>query len=188
MQALKLLIDRAGGIRKARNERNEKASALIDMEDDRAAFDLYLSGNGSVKEGARQHIAQKEKQAHDHLSPKAKAVAIWADAEFITPEIRSQLPPCMHRALLADSTINHLWDDSGLHMRQLAEQAALKELLRASNAGEPAAVARLDALTKETRKPHPNANLWQRVTAIRPRCHKELCQLIDSSSTICVCS
>ncbi len=33
-------------------------------------------------------------------------------------------------------------------MRQLEEQAALKQLLRASNAGEPAAVARLDALTK----------------------------------------
>ncbi len=99
VQALKLLIDRAGGIRKARDERNQKASALIDMEDDRAAFGLYLSGNGSVKEGARQHIAQKEKQAHDLLSPKAKAVAIWADAEFITPEIRSQLPACMHRVL-----------------------------------------------------------------------------------------
>ena len=54
------------------------------------------------------------------------------------------------QALLADSTINHLWDDSGLHMRQLEEQAALKELLRASNAGEPAAVSRLDALTKVT--------------------------------------
>ncbi len=52
------------------------------------------------------------------------------------------------QALLADSTITHLWDDSGLHMRQLEEQAALKELLRASKAGEPAAVARLDALTK----------------------------------------
>jgi len=52
------------------------------------------------------------------------------------------------QALLADSTITHLWDDSGLHMRQLEEQAALKQLLRASYAGEPAAVARLDALTK----------------------------------------
>ena len=66
------------------------------QRDDRAAFDLYLSGSGSVKEGARQHIAQKEKQAHALLSPRAKAVAIWADAEFITPEIRSQLPACMH--------------------------------------------------------------------------------------------
>ena len=69
------------------------------QRDDRAAFDLYLSGSGSVKEGARQHIAQKEKQAHALLSPRAKAVAIWADAEFITPEIRNQLPACMHRVL-----------------------------------------------------------------------------------------
>ena len=52
------------------------------------------------------------------------------------------------QALLADSTVSHLWVDSGLHMQQLEEQAALKQLLRASNAGEPAAVARLDALTK----------------------------------------
>ena len=96
VQALKFLIDRAGGIRKARDERNQTASALIDMEDDRAAFGLYLSGNGSVMEGTRWHVAQKEKQAHDLLSPKAKAVAIWADAEFITPDIRSQLPACMH--------------------------------------------------------------------------------------------
>ena len=85
VQALNFLMDRAGGIHKARGERNQKASALIDMEDDRAAFGLYLSGNGSVKEGARWHVVQKEKQAHDLLSPKAKAVAIWADAEFITP-------------------------------------------------------------------------------------------------------
>ena len=99
MQALNFLMDRAGGIHKARGERNQKASALIDMEDDRAAFGLYLSGNGSVMEGTRWHVAQKEKQAHDLLSSKAKAVAIWADAEFITPEIRSQLPACMHRVL-----------------------------------------------------------------------------------------
>ena len=135
------------------------------------------------------------------------------------------------QALLADSTVTHLWDDSGLHMRQLEEQAALKQLLTASNAGEPAAAARLDALTKvmPAAKPgpsaatpgfwvphmsflyklddaplaalmlliiclltlfcsvariavlpegsyraHPTANLWQLVTAIRPRCHKDM--------------
>jgi hypothetical protein len=52
------------------------------------------------------------------------------------------------QALLADSTVNHLWDKSGSHTRQLEERAALTQLLRASSAGEPAAVARLDALTK----------------------------------------
>lgn len=59
VQALKFFMDRAGSIHKARGERNHKASALIDMEDDRAAFGLYLSGNGSVMEGARWHVAQK---------------------------------------------------------------------------------------------------------------------------------
>lgn len=54
-------------------------------------------GADSIEAGSLRFFAKKDKEAYEQLSPKTKGSAKWAGADFITPEVKEQLPSCTRR-------------------------------------------------------------------------------------------
>lgn len=96
-QALKILIYRAGGIHKAKSARTQNATAMVFKQDVDIPIEVMVNPTGSIEAGAQQYFAQHESQELRQQSPRARGLAVWADAAIITPEIRKQLPSCTHR-------------------------------------------------------------------------------------------
>lgn len=96
-QALKSLIYRAGGIRKAKSSRSEEATQIVFRADEDIPYEVMVNPTGSVEAGAHAYLAKQEKLAHDQLDPRAKDLAVGAGFQLITPAIRQQLPSCVHK-------------------------------------------------------------------------------------------
>ncbi len=96
-QALKTLIYRAGGIRKAKSSRSKQATQMIFRADEDIPYEVMVNPTGSVEAGAHAYLAKQEKLALDQLNPTAKDLAVGAGSQLITPAIRQQLPLCVHK-------------------------------------------------------------------------------------------
>ncbi len=96
-QALTTLIYRAGHIHRAKHQRSQKAYAMIWKENRDIPQEIMEMGADSIEAGSLRFFANKDKEAYEQLSPKTKGLAIWAGADFITPEVKEQLPSCTHR-------------------------------------------------------------------------------------------
>ena len=87
-----MLIYRAGGIHKAKDKRYTKShNMMMNCE--------YLVGycNYGVEDGLNKYFAEKDKEAQKQLGAKARGLAVWADAKFITAEVKKQLPSSTHK-------------------------------------------------------------------------------------------
>ena len=96
-QALTTLIYRAGHIHKAKHGRSKKAYAMPRKENRDIPQEIMEMGADSIEGRSLTFFAKKDKEAFEQLSPKTKGLAIWAGAEFITPEVKEQLPSCTQR-------------------------------------------------------------------------------------------
>ncbi|DBB16698.1 TPA: hypothetical protein ACH3X3_014944 [Trebouxia sp. C0006] len=96
-QALKTLIYRAGGIRKAKSSRSEQATQMVFSADEDIPYEVMVNPTGYVEAGAHAYLAKQEKLAHDQLDPTAKDLAVGAGSQLITPAIQQQLPSCVHK-------------------------------------------------------------------------------------------
>lgn len=112
-EPLKLLIDRNGNMKKAKNERSAKAfHMMMDMDKDIPIEVMPFCTDG-VEAAFYRYYALKDREAHEQLSPRSRGLAVWADAELITDKIKEQLPTSTHmvEALCstADSPLNLSW-------------------------------------------------------------------------------
>ena len=88
---------RAGDIHKAKYGRSKKGYAIIWKENRDIPQEIMEMGADSIAAGLLRFFAKKDKEAYEQLSPKTKELAIWAGAEFMTPEVKEQLPSCTQR-------------------------------------------------------------------------------------------
>ena len=101
-QALTTLIYRAGHIHIAKQSRRKKAYAMIWKENKDIPQEIMEMGADSIEAGSSTFFDKKDKEAYEQLSPKTKGLAIWSEAEFITPEVKEQLPSCTRRVCFSN--------------------------------------------------------------------------------------
>lgn len=94
--AFKLLVYRAAGICEAKEARLRKCYVMAykASKGDTASIppEVRAHGFANILVRAKRYVEREEKAANDQLSPRA--LAVWADAEFINDAMIPQLHPC----------------------------------------------------------------------------------------------
>lgn len=69
-----------------------------------------------IEDGFYKYFADQDKEKIKQLSPKARSLAVWADAKFITADIKKQLSSCTHKASPSQLCVQvALWPQVALH-------------------------------------------------------------------------
>lgn len=126
--ALRLLIYRSGGIKEARESREEKATQMVFKDENEIPREVMVNPTGSISEGAKLYYAKQDRLKQAQLSPGSKQLGVTANSTFITAGVTQQVPSCAHKALLSVRNIERLKKDGPLFYRQLKQRAALDSL------------------------------------------------------------
>ena len=103
--ALKLLIYRFGGIKEARELREEKASQMVFKDENEIPYEVMVNPTGSISEGAKLYYAKQDRLNQAQLSPRSKQLTISADSKFITDAVTKQVPSCARKVSLSMETL-----------------------------------------------------------------------------------
>lgn len=98
--ALKLLIYRSGGIKEAREGREEKATQMVFKDENEIPCEVMVNPTGSISEGAKLYYAKQDRLQQAQLSPRSKQLKVTADSTFITAAVTKQVPSCAHKVSL----------------------------------------------------------------------------------------
>ena len=103
-QAFKLLVYRAAGIQEARMARNHKCHVMTYKaskgDTDSIPPEVLAHGSVNVFTRAQTYLRRQDTAFLTQLSPKERALAVWADADFMNVEMESQLHPCTRQVKL----------------------------------------------------------------------------------------
>lgn len=95
--ALRLLIYRSGGIKEARESREEKATQMVFKDENEIPREVMVNPTGSISEGAKLYYAKQDRLKQAQLSPGSKQLGVTANSTFITAGVTQQVPSCAHK-------------------------------------------------------------------------------------------